>query len=160
MKKYTYISAYDNEGGAEDFRISKVLVVQSNDVYTLSFNLDSDGDGVMDSYHFYDIKSKIRGSNGSPWDFEEFIDADEEYIERSLEDFGLDSTKIAYTLEAMRAEFVEKYLNEASQNNLLYEAAVPFSKKDIFRTEKHDFFNSVNLVFEEGDKNIIPPREL
>jgi len=60
----------------------------------------------------------------------------------------------------MRAEFVEKYLNEASRENLLYNAAVPFSKKDIFRMEEHVFFDAINLVFEEGDKSILPLREL
>ena len=29
----------------------------------------------------------------------------------------------------MRIEFVEKYLNEASQENMLYEAAVPKDKE-------------------------------
>ena len=59
----------------------------------------------------------------------------------------------------MRSEFIEKYLNEASQENWLDNAAVPFNKKDILKEEiKHDgvdYFTG-NLVFEEGDKSILP----
>ena len=42
------------------------------------------------SYYFYDIKTNVRGSNGSPWDFEEFTDEEGEWIEKyeSFEDFG------------------------------------------------------------------------
>ena len=50
----------------------------------------------------------------------------------------------------MRLEFVKTYLNKASQENLLYEAAVPFDKRDILKED----INSGNLVFEEGDKSI------
>ena len=50
----------------------------------------------------------------------------------------------------MRLEFVKTDLNKASQENLLYEAAVPFDKRDILKED----INSGNLVFEEGDKSI------
>ena len=56
-------------------------------------------------------------------------------------------------------EFVEKYLNEASHENMLYEAAVPKDKREMLKEEvKHDgvdYFTG-NLVFEEGDEDIIP----
>ena len=137
------------------------IVAQTNWKYTLSFHLDNDGDGVIDTYRFCDIKTNVRGSNGSPWDFEEFTDEEGEWIEKyeSFEDFGYDSNEIAETLESMRSEFIEKYLNEASQENWLDNAAVSFNKKDILKEEiKHDgvdYFTG-NLVFEEGDKNILP----
>ena len=50
----------------------------------------------------------------------------------------------------MRLEFVKTYLNEKSQDDLLYSAAVPFDKRDILKED----INSGNLVFEEGDKSI------
>lgn len=101
------------------------------------------------------------GSNGSPWDFEEFTDEEGEWIEKyeSFEDFGYDTDEISETLYNMRLEFVEKYLNEASQENMLYEAAVPKDKREMLKEEvKHDgvdYFTG-NLVFEEGDKSILP----
>ena len=53
----------------------------------------------------------------------------------------------------MKLEFVKTYLNEKSQDDLLYSAAVPFDKRDILKKEiEHDG----NLVFEDGDKNILP----
>jgi hypothetical protein len=52
----------------------------------------------------------------------------------------------------MRLEFVEKYLNEASQENWHDNAAVPFDKGDILKEDD----SSGKLMFEEGDKNIIP----
>ena len=53
----------------------------------------------------------------------------------------------------MRSEFIKKYLNEASQENFYDNAAVPFDKRDIFKKEiEYDG----NLVFEDGDKNILP----
>jgi len=59
----------------------------------------------------------------------------------------------------MRSEFIEKYLNEASQENWLDNAAVPFNKKDILKEEIKldgvDYFTG-NLIFEEGDKSILP----
>jgi len=59
----------------------------------------------------------------------------------------------------MRSEFIEKYLNEASQENWLDNAAVPFNKKDILKEEIKldgvDYFTG-NLIFEEGYKSILP----
>ena len=52
----------------------------------------------------------------------------------------------------MRLKFVKKYLNEASQENMLYEAAVPFEKRDMLKED----VNAGILVFEEGDKSIVP----
>ena len=159
---YTYIKTFNNENSDQGFPIVSSCVVQTNGKYTLIFNLSHDGDGVMDQYYFYDIKTKVGGSNGSPWDFMEFTDEEGEWIEKyeSFEDFGYDSSEIAETLERMRSEFIENYLNEASQENWLYNAAVPFNKKDILKKEiKHDgvdYFTG-NLVFEDGDENIIPP---
>ncbi len=161
MKSYTYIKTFNNENSGEDYKICNSIVAQTNGKYTLSFHLDTDGDGVIDTYRFCDIKTNVRGSNGSPWDFEEFTDDEGEWIEKyeSFEDFGYDSNEISETLYNMRIEFVKKYLNEASEENLLYEAAVPFNKKDILKEEiKHDgvdYFTG-NLVFEEGDKSILP----
>ena len=160
LKSYLYIKVY-NENTAKDLKLSQSTVVQTNGEYILSFNLDNDGDGVIDTYRFCDIKTNVRGSNGSPWDFEEFTDEEGEWIEKyeSFEDFGYDSNEIAETLESMRSEFIEKYLNEASQENWLDNAAVPFNKKDILKEEiKHDGVDYLtgNLVFEEGDKSILP----
>ena len=161
MKSYTYIKTFNNENIGEDYKICNSIFVQTNGKYTLSFHLDNDGDGVIDTYHFCDIKTNVRGSNGSPYDFEGFTDEEGEWIEKyeSFEDFGYDSDEISETLYNMRLEFVKKYLNGASEENLLYEAAVPFNKKDILKEEiKHDgvdYFTG-NLVFEEGDKSILP----
>ena len=151
-KHYTYIKAFNNENSDQDYKLCESIVAQTNGKYTLSFHLDNDGDGVIDTYQFYDIKTKVKGINGSAWDFEEFTDVNGEWVEAygSIEDFGLDSGKISETLYNMRLEFVKKYLNKASQENLLYEAAVPFDKRDILKED----VNSGNLVFEEGDKNI------
>ena len=107
----------------------KSTIVQTNGEYTLSFDLDSDGDGVIDQYRFYDIKTKVSGSNGSPWDFEEFTDEDDEWTDHeSFEDFGYDSNEISEKLYNMRLEFAKKYLLRHLKN-MLYEAAVPFEKE-------------------------------
>jgi hypothetical protein len=155
MENYIYICVYNKEDDNEDFRICESCVVKTNGEYTLSFNLDSDGDGVIDSYHFYDVKSKVSGYGSGPWDFEEFTDADDEYTEhKSLEDFNYDSDEIGRTFERMRSEFTKKYLNEESQSSysrLLDKAAVPFNKRNIL-TEKEGL-----LIFEEGDRNLLPP---
>ena len=129
--------------------------MQTSGEYILSFDLDSDGDGVIDQYRFFDIKTKVYGSNGS-LDFEEFTDEEGEWIEKyeSFEDFGYESDEISETLYNMRLEFVKKHLNEASQENMLYEAAVPFEKRDMLKEDA----NSGILVFEEGDKSIVPER--
>ena len=160
LKSYLYIKVY-NENTGKDLKLSQSTVVQTNGEYILSFNLDSDGDGVIDTYYFCDFKTNVRGSNGSPWDFEEFTDDEGQWIEKyeSFEDFGYDSNEIAETLESMRSEFIEKYLNEASQENWLDNAAVSFNKKDILKEEiKHDGVDYLtgNLVFEEGNKSILP----
>ena len=160
VKSYVYIKVYD-DNTCNDLKIIQSTIVRTNGEYTLSFHLDSDRDGVIDQYRFYDIKTKVYGSNGSPWDFEEFTDEEGEWIEKykSFEDFGYDSDEISETLYNMRLEFVEKYLNEASQENMLYEAAVPKDKREILKEEvKHDGVDYLtgNLVFEEGDKSILP----
>ena len=153
-KHYTYIKTFNSENSGKDYKICKSIVAQTNGKYTLSFHLDNDGDGVIDTYRFCDIKTNVRGSNGSPWDFEEFTDEEGEWIEKyeSFEDFGYDSNEISETLYNMRLEFVKTYLNEKSQDDLLYSAAVPFDKRDILKED----INSGNLVFEEGDKSILP----
>ena len=152
VKSYVYIKAYDDNTG-NDLKLTQSIIVQTNGEYTLSFDLDSDGDGVIDQYRFYDIKTKVSGSNGSPWDFEEFTDEDDEWTDHeSFEDFGYDSNEISEKLYNMRLEFTKKYLNEASQENILYEAAVPFEKRDMLKED----VNTEILVFEEGDKSIVP----
>ena len=158
-KHYTYIKTFNNENSDQGFPIVSSCVVQTNGKYTLVFNLSHDGDGVMDQYYFYDIQTKVGGSNGSPWDFMEFIDVNDEYTEhQSLEDFGYDSSKISETLYNMRLEFIKTYLNETS-DFVPSNAAIPFDKRDILKKEvKHDgvdYFTG-NLVFEEGDEDIIP----
>ena len=160
-KHYTYIKTINNENSDQGFPIICSCVVQTNGKYTLIFNLFHDGDGVMDQYYFYDIKTKVGGSNGSPWDFMEFIDVNEEWVEAygSFEDFGLDSDKISETLYNMRLEFIKTYLNETS-DFVPSNAAIPSDKRDILKKEvKHDgvdYFTG-NLVFEAGDEDIIPP---
>ena len=151
-KHYTYIKTFNSENSGKDYKLCESIVAQTNGKYTLSFHLDNDGDGVIDTYHFYDIKTKVKGVNGSAWDFEEFTDDEGEWLEKyeSFEDFGYDSSEISETLYNMRLEFVKTYLNEKSQDDLLYSAAVPFDKRDILKED----INSGNLVFEEGDKNI------
>ena len=152
VKSYVYIKVYDDNTG-NDLKLTQSTVVQTNGEYSLSFDLDSDGDGVIDQYRFYDIKTKVSGSNGSPWDFEEFTDEDDEWTDHeSFEDFGYDSNEISEKLYNMRLEFTKKYLNEASQENILYEAAVPFEKRDMLKED----VNAGILVFEEGDKSIVP----
>ena len=152
VKSYVYIKVYDDNTG-NDLKLTQSTIVQTNGEYTLSFDLDSDGDGVIDQYRFYDIKTKVSGSNGSPWDFEEFTDEDDEWTDHeSFEDFGYDSNEISEKLYNMRLEFTKKYLNEASQENILYEAAVPFEKRNMLKEE----VNAGILVFEEGDKSIVP----
>ncbi|MDC1352866.1 hypothetical protein N8155_00825 [Flavobacteriales bacterium] len=151
-KHYTFIKAFNNENSDQDYKICDSIVAQTNGKYTLSFHLDNDGDGVIDTYQFYDIKTKVSALNSSPWDFTEFTDVDEEWTEHeSFEDFGYDSSEISETLYNMRLEFIEKYLNEASQNDFMNNAAVPFDKRDILKED----VNSGILVFEEGDKNIL-----
>ncbi|MDA9874394.1 hypothetical protein N9D29_00095 [Flavobacteriaceae bacterium] len=153
-KHYTYIKTFNSENSGKDYKICESIVAQTNGKYTLSFHLHNDGDGVIDTYRFCDIKTNVRGSNGSPWDFEEFTDEEGEWLEKyeSFEDFGYDSSEISETLYNMRLEFVKTYLNEKSQDDLLYSAAVPFDKRDILKED----VNSGNLVFEEGDKSILP----
>tara|TARA_Y100000385_G_scaffold5284_1_gene5815 strand:- start:53 stop:940 length:888 start_codon:yes stop_codon:yes gene_type:complete len=159
LKSYLYIKVY-NENTGKDLKLSQSTVVQTNGEYILSFNLDSDGDGVIDTYYFCDFKTNVRGSNGSPWDFEEFTDNEGEWIEKyeSFEDFGYDSNEIAETLESMRSEFIEKYLNEASQENWLDNAAVPFEKRDMFKEEINVkiIIDNGCLIFKEGDESILP----
>ena len=158
-KHYTYIKTSSNENSDQGFPIVSSCVVQTNGKYTLIFNLSHDGDGVMDQYYFYDIQTKVGGSNGSPWDFMEFTDVNDEYTEhQSLEDFGYDSSKISETLYNMRLEFIKTYLNETS-DFVPSNAAISSDKRDILKKEvKHDgvdYFTG-NLVFEEGDEDIIP----
>jgi len=154
MENYIYICAYNNEDDNGDFLISTSYVVKTNGEYTLVFELESDGDGVIDAYYFYDLKSKVRGMQVSPWDFEEFTDADDKYTEhKSIEDFGYKSDDISDALDKMKWEFVEKYLNEESQSRLLDKAAVPFNKRNILTEDDC----SGNLMFEEGDRNLLPP---
>ena len=155
VKSYVYIKVYDDNTG-NDLKLAQSTIVQTNGEYTLSFDLDNDGDGVIDQYRFYDIKTKVYGSNGSPWDFEEFTDEEGEWIEKyeSFEDFGYESDEISEKLYDMRLEFVKRHLNEASQENMLYEAAVPFEKRNIFKED----VNAEIFVFEEGDKSIVPER--
>jgi hypothetical protein len=159
VKSYVYIKVYDDNTG-KDLKLSQSTVVQTNGEYILSFNLDSDGDGVIDTYRFCDIKTNVRGSNGSPWDFEEFTDEEGEWLEKyeSFEDFGFDSSEISETLYDMRLKFVKKYLNEASQENMLYEAAVPFEKRDMFKEDINAeiIIDNGCLIFKEGDESILP----
>ena len=155
VKSYVYIKVYDDNTG-NDLKLAQSTIVQTNGEYTLSFDLDNDGDGVIDQYRFYDIKTKVYGSNGSPWDFEEFTDEEGEWIEKyeSFEDFGYESDEISEKLYEMRLEFVKRHLNEASQENMLYEAAVPFEKRNMFKED----VNAEIFVSEEGDKSIVPER--
>ena len=91
--------------------------MQTNGKYTLIFNLSHDGDGVMDQYYFYDIQTKVGGSNGSPWDFMEFTDVNDEWVQKLINHLKIsdyDSSKISETLYNMRLEFIKTYLNETS----------------------------------------------
>jgi hypothetical protein len=152
INHYTLIRVYKNENSGEDNPLDQSFVFKNNGEYVLCFTLSSDGDGVIDGWHFCDIKNNIFGSAGSPWGFDEFTDADEEWIEEydSFEDFGYDENEIGKEINKMRLEFVEKYLNEKSKDNLLYEAAVPDSKISHYKVDND------RLIFEDGDKNTIP----
>ena len=111
-KKYTYIKTFNNENSGEDYKLCESIVAQTNGEYILSFHLDNDGDGVIDTYKFYDIKTKVTGVNGSAWDFEEFTDENDEWTDHgSIEDFGYNSNEISETLYNMKLEFVKTYLN-------------------------------------------------
>ena len=47
VKSYVYIKVYDDNTG-NDLKLTQSTIVQTNGEYTLSFDLDSDGDGVID----------------------------------------------------------------------------------------------------------------
>jgi hypothetical protein len=154
MENYTYIRAYGNENSNDDFLIKKSSVVKTNGEYTLVFQLETDGDGVIESYSFYDLKTKARCISESAWTFEEFVDIDDDYTDHeSIEDFGYESSDISEALVLMKSEFIKKYLTAESQERLLDKAAVPFSKRDILTEDDC----SGDLIFEEGNKSIIPP---
>ena len=55
MKSYTYIKTFNNENSGEDYKICNSIVAQTNGKYTLSFHLDNDGDGVIDTYTIFVI---------------------------------------------------------------------------------------------------------
>jgi len=152
VKSYICIKVEDNNKG-NDLALVKAEIVQTNGKYTLCVDVESVRGGVNDRYYFYDIKTKVSGTDSAPWGFEEFTDEDYEWTDhKSLEDFGYDSNEISEKLYNMRLEFIKKYLNEASQENFLDEAAMPFEKRDML---KEDVFTGL-LVFEECDKSIVP----
>jgi len=143
------VNKYDN-------KIISSRFVKTNGEYTISFILDSDSDGVIDSYYFYDIKTKSYGENGTPWDFEEFTNSDGEWTEHSsLLDFGFNPSEIEDSLDSMRTEFIENYLIEEAKMELLDKAEVSSNKIDLFK----EVDSNGNLVFELGDINIIPLEE-
>lgn len=154
---YTFIRVYKDTNADEDYTLESSAVCKTNGKYVLYFSLSNDGDGVIDGWHFYDIKNNVFGGASSPYGFDEFTDADEEWIEEydSFEDFGFDTNEIGGELDKMRIEFVEKYLNEKSKDNLLYEAAVPVSKIAQFKENNNSGYGEA-LVFEIGDKKILP----
>ena len=151
--KRSYIKITINKS---DNKVISSRFVKTNGEYTISFILDSDSDGVIDSYYFYDIKTKSYGANGTPWDFEEFTDIDGEWTEHSsLQDFGFDTSEIENSLDSMRTEFIENYLIEEAKMELLDKAEVSSNKIDLFK----EVDSNENLVFELGDINIIPLEE-
>jgi hypothetical protein len=154
---YTFIRVYKDANADGDYTLESSAVCKTNGKYVLYFGLSNDGDGVIDGWHFYDIKNNVFGGASSPYGFDEFTDADEEWIEEydSFEDFGYDTYEIGNELDKMRIEFVEKYLNEKSKENLLYEAAVPVSKTSQFEENNNPFYGET-LVFEIGDKKNLP----
>ena len=154
---YTFIRVYKDANADGDYTLESSAVCKTNGKYVLYFSLSNDGDGVIDGWHFCDIKNNVFGGASSPYGFDEFTDADEEWIEEydSFEDFGYDTNEIGNELDKMRIEFVEKYLNEKSKENLLYEAAVPVSKTSQFEENNNPFYGET-LVFEIGDKKILP----
>lgn len=158
MDNYICIRVYNEKNENSDFPLTTSMVFKAKEKYLLCFTLSSDGDGVIDGWHFCDLKNKIFGSASSPWGFDEFTDSDEEWIEDydSLQDLGFDENEIGRELDNMRIEFVEKYLNEKSKDNLLYEAAVPETKISQFKKDNDSFSYGPTLVFEVGNKNSIP----
>ena len=158
MDNYICIRVYNEKNENSDFPLTTSMVFKAKEKYLLCFTLSSDGDGVIDGWHFCDLKNKIFGSASFPWGFDEFTDSDEEWIEDydSLQDLGFDENEIGRELDNMRIEFVEKYLNEKSKDNLLYEAAVPETKISQFKKDNDSFSYGPTLVFEVGNKNSIP----
>ena len=151
-RDYTKIKVEDNNKG-NDLALVEAEIVQTNEKYTLIVFLEPVRGGLNAQYYFYDIKTKVYGSSSSPEDFEEFTDEDNELTDHnSLEDFGYDWNEISEKLFNMRSEFIKKYLNEASQENFPDEAAMPFEKRDMLKEEVITGL----LVFEEGDKSIVP----
>lgn len=156
LNSYTLIRAYTTENTNEDLQLNKCIVFENHGEFALCFSLSSDGDGVIDSWHFFDTKSNVYGQASSPWGFEEFTDEDEEWTDHeSIEDLGYDSNEIALKLDKIRIDFVEKYLNEKSKDDLLNSAAVSSNVRNLFNEDTNSMADEI-VVFESGDKSLLP----
>lgn len=152
---YLLIRAHTNDTG-DDLQLNKCIVFESHDDFALCFSLSSDGDGVIDNWNFYDRKTNVYGSASSPWEFEEFTDEDEEWTDHeSIEDFGYDANEIALKLDEIRVAFVDKYLNDESQMDLLNSAAVSSAQKHLFKKDENAKSDDI-VVYEDGDKSSLP----
>ena len=171
MKNYIYISARKSENNTveqeglisslrEDLKIKHSNFAKTNGKYTLEFILDSDAYGAVPEYCFYDINSKISICNSDPdllaeEDSFSCYDKDFNSIENtSLKTLGYDDADISKEFWNMREMFEKKYLTQESIDSFLQPCAcLPIIYLSNM-TENEDG----ELVFEEGDKNILPPK--
>ena len=170
MKNYIYISARKSENNTveqeglisslrEDLKIKYSIFAKTNGKYTLEFILDSDAYGAVPEYYFYDINSKINfySTVADVFDDEslELRDEDGNYLKNtSLKTLGYDAADISKEFWNMRDMFEKKYLTQESIDSFLQPCAcLPIIYLSNM-TENEDG----DLVFEEGDKNILPPR--
>jgi hypothetical protein len=158
-KSYILIKASEELNDTGDYPLISSIVAQTNGKYTLEYRLDNDGDGVIDSWHFYDIGQNIYALASSAWGFGDgngFTDVNEEWTEHdSLEDLGYDSNEIGEEFDKMKLDFVQKYLNEKSQEDLYYNAAVQSNFSSSLIVEEN--FGTDLLKLEDGDSSILPP---
>lgn len=159
IKSYILIKASTELNDTGDYPLISSIVARNNGKYTIEYHSDNDGDGVIDSWYFYDIGQNIYAVADSAWGFGDgngFTDVDEEWTEHdSLEDLGYDSNEIGEELDKMKLDFVQKYLNEKSQEDLYYNAAVLSKFSSSFIVEEN--FGTDLLKLEEGDSSILPP---
>ena len=170
MKSYIYISAFKPENNTveqealipslrKDLKIKDANFAKTNGKYTLKFILDSDQYGAVPEYSLYDIHSKISICSFDPdfgvgGDSFSCYDKDFNSIENtSLKTLGYVAADISNEFWNMRELFYKKYLTQESIDSFLQPAAfLPIIYLSNM-TENEDG----DLVFEEGDRNILPP---
>ena len=171
MKNYIYICTNKAENNTveqealipslrKDLSIRSSIFKTTNGKYTLEFILDSDAYGAVPEYCFYDINSKISICTSNPdllgeEDSFSCYDKDFNSIENtSLKTLGYDDADISKEFWNMREMFEKKYLTQESIDSFLQPCAcLPIIYlSNMIENEDGD------LVFEEGDKNILPQK--